>query len=110
MTNGAKVNITGLANTASENSALQGGFAYLKGIGTLMHVIPNEGLGASPGSTYFARPLHKYIEDDPYKPCAQKSIDEVFLFWQKLDYSQIYAEDGTVVPVDNCWEFDSTFY
>lgn len=62
LTNGAKVNITGRANTADENSALYGGFAYLRGVDTEMLVRPAETLPTSPASNWHSRPKKAIAE------------------------------------------------
>jgi hypothetical protein len=112
LTNGAKVNITGLANTASENSALFGGFAYLKGINTQMHVIPNFGLKSSPGSSYYMRPRNLSYEDDPYyvRTCSQDKVDNVFSFWKDFLFGVAINADGQFVDVDRCWGYDRELY
>lgn len=41
MTNGSKVNITGKLNWAANNSAVYGGFAYMRDNGTELRLAPS---------------------------------------------------------------------
>jgi hypothetical protein len=75
---GAKVIITGRANTAAGNSALYGGFAYLHGLGTEMKVVPDEELPTSPANNWHSRPRSQYPQGHPLASCGLDKAEDMF--------------------------------